>query len=282
MIEIRTAYADEVPVVSADASQIHQVIMNLITNAAHAIAGRVGLINVGLETVDVNEQLLHASIDLREGRYVRLAVSDDGCGMDQAMLERIFDPFFTTKPAGQGTGLGLSVVHGIMRGHNGAVTVYSQPGKGTTFHLYFPAATAQMRVDQTEQREVARVRTERVLYVDDEASLVLLARRALERLGYQVTGHHDPAQALHDFNARPEAFDVVVTDLSMPGMSGFELARGVLAARPDIPLLMTSGYVRPQDEEAAHNIGVRAVILKPNTVDDLGKMLDRLFQERES
>jgi PAS domain S-box-containing protein len=282
MIEIRTAYADDVPVVSADASQIHQVIMNLITNAAHAIAGRVGLINVGLETVDVNEQLLHASIDLREGRYVRLAVSDDGCGMDQAMLERIFDPFFTTKPAGQGTGLGLSVVHGIMRGHNGAVTVYSQPGKGTTFHLYFPAATAHMRVDQTEQRELARHRTERVLYVDDEASLVTLARRALERLGYQVTGHHDPAQALQDFNARPDAFDVVVTDLSMPGMSGFELARGVLATRPDIPLLLTSGYVRPQDEEAAHNIGVRAVILKPNTAEDLGKVLDRLFQERES
>jgi CheY-like chemotaxis protein len=201
--------------------------------------------------------------------------------MDQAMLERIFDPFFTTKPAGQGTGLGLSVVHGIMRGHNGAVTVYSQPGKGTTFHLYFPAATPHMRVDQTEQRELARHRTERVLYVDDEASLVLLARRALERLGYQVTGHHDPAQALQDFNARPDAFDVVVTDLSMPGMSGFELARGVLATRPDIPLLMTSGYVRPQDEEAAHNIGVRAVILKPNTADDLGKVLDRLFQGRE-
>ena len=281
MIEIRTAYAAEVPVVSADASQIHQVIMNLITNAAHAIGHRVGLINVGLETVDVNEQLLHASIDLREGRYVRLAVSDDGCGMDQGMLERIFDPFFTTKPAGQGTGLGLSVVHGIMRGHNGAVTVYSQPGKGTTFHLYFPAATAQIPVGPADQGEVSRVRTERVLYVDDEASLVLLARRALERLGYRVTGHHDPIEALQDFNARPDAFDVVVTDLSMPGMSGFELARGVLATRPDIPLLMTSGYVRPQDEEAAHNIGVRAVILNPNTADDLGKMLDRLFKAPE-
>ena len=281
MIEIRSTFAANVPAVSADASQIHQIIMNLATNAAHAIGDQIGLIEIGLEAADVSAQLLHASIDLREGCYARLAVSDDGCGMDQTTLERIFDPFFTTKPAGQGTGLGLSVVHGIMRAYGGAVTVYSQPGKGTTFHLYFPAAQPEARVEEGEQSEVLRVRAERVLYVDDEAALVHLARRALERLGYQVTGHHDPAQALQDFKARPDSFDVVVTDLSMPGMSGFELARAVLATRPDIPLLMTSGYVRAQDEETARKIGVRAVILKPSTADDLGKVLDRVFQGRE-
>ena len=282
MIEIRCTFAKNVPAVSADASQIHQIMMNLATNAAHAIGDQIGLIEIGLEAVDVSEQLLHASIDLHEGRYARLAVSDSGCGMDPATLERIFDPFFTTKPAGEGTGLGLSVVHGIMRGHGGAVTVYSQPGKGTTFHLYFPAAEAQARVEQGRQDAVTRVRAERVLYVDDEHALVQLARRALERLGYQVTGYHDPAEALQDFKARPDAFDVVVTDLSMPGMSGFELARAVLATRPDIPLLMTSGYVRAQDEETARKIGVRAVILKPSTADDLGKVLDRVLQGRGS
>ena len=138
MTEIKSAFAENVPAVSADASQIHQVMMNLITNAAHATGDRVGLIEIRLDAVTVTADLLHASIDLREGFYARLTVSDDGCGMDQATVERIFEPFYTTKPAGQGTGLGLSVVHGIMRGHGGAVTVYSQPGKGTTFHLYFP------------------------------------------------------------------------------------------------------------------------------------------------
>ena len=278
MTEIKCAFVDNVPAVSADASQIHQIMVNLITNAAHAIGGGVGLIEIRLEAVSVSADLLHASIDLREGFYARLAISDDGAGMDQATLERIFEPFFTTKPAGQGTGLGLSVVHGIMRGHGGAVTVYSQPGKGTTFHLYFPAAATETHVEPRQKRDLLPARGERVLYVDDETALVHLATRALERLGYRVSGYSEAAAALHDFQTDPQAFDVVVTDLSMPGMSGFELARAILAIRSDVPLVMTSGYVNPRDEDTARSIGVLAMILKPNTVEELGQVLDNLFR----
>jgi PAS domain S-box-containing protein len=280
MVQIQCDFAPSVPSVSADAGQVHQIMMNLTTNAAHAIGDKVGRIEIALTALTVGADLVQLSGDLRQGRYARLMVSDDGCGMDKRTLERIFDPFFTTKPAGQGTGLGLSVVHGIMRGHDGAVTVYSQPGKGTTFHLYFPAAQSEVAVEADEQRAPPSARGERVLYVDDEPALVQLATRALGRLGYRVTGYDDAAQALQEFQARPDDFDAVVTDLSMPGMSGFELARAVLARRPDIPVVLTSGYVRPQDEETARKIGVRSVILKPNTIDDLGRVLDELLQAR--
>ncbi|MEO8627573.1 MAG: PAS domain S-box protein [Betaproteobacteria bacterium] len=278
MTEIKCAFAENAPTVSADAGQIHQIIMNLVTNAAHAIGDGVGLVEIRLDAVMVSAGLLHTSVDLREGCYARLAVSDDGCGMDHATAERIFEPFFTTKPPGQGTGLGLSVVHGIMRGHGGAVTVYSQPGKGTTFHLYFPAASTEARVAPPKTRATRPAHGERVLYVDDEHALVQLATRALQRLGYRVTGYSEPAAALRDFQADPNAFDVVVTDLSMPGMSGFELARAILAIRPDLPLLMTSGYVNPRDEDTARSIGVRSMILKPGTVEDLARILDEMFR----
>jgi len=209
-----------------------------------------------------------------------LSVSDNGCGMDKATLERIFDPFFTTKPAGHGTGLGLSTVHGIMRGHEGAITVYSQPGKGTTFRLYFPAAADTAAEVEVPQREIARGRGERVLYVDDEDTLVRLGTRILRRLGYEITGCTDPAEALQAFRSNPRAFDVIVTDLSMPGMSGFDLARGLLEIRPDVPVVMTSGYLRPEDQETAARVGIRALILKPNTVEELGSVLDKLLRDR--
>jgi CheY-like chemotaxis protein len=254
--------------------------MNLATNSAHAIGEGVGLIEVGLDALTVSTDLARTSPDLHEGRYARLSVSDNGCGMDKATLERIFDPFFTTKPAGQGTGLGLSTVHGIMRGHEGAVTVYSQPGKGSTFRLYFPAVGDDAAEVETPPREVARGRGERVLYVDDEDTLVRLATRILRRLGYEITGHTDPAEALQAFRSRPHDFDVVVTDLSMPGMSGFDLARGLLEIRPETPVVMTSGYLRPEDQETASRIGIRALILKPNTVEELGLVLDKLLRDR--
>jgi PAS domain S-box-containing protein len=280
MIEIRTKFATDVPEVAADSSQIHQLILNLATNSAHAIGQRTGLIEIGLDALTVSADLARASTDLREGRYARLSVSDNGCGMDKATLERIFDPFFTTKPAGQGTGLGLSTVHGIMHGHDGAVTVYSQPGKGTTFRLYFPVAGDSASEGETPRREVARGSGERVLYVDDETALVQLATRILNRLGYQVSGYTDPSEALQAFRSHPQDFDVVVTDLSMPGMSGFDLARGLLEIRPELPIVMTSGHVRPEDQDTAVRIGIRELILKPNTVDELGRALDELLRNR--
>jgi PAS domain S-box-containing protein len=280
MIELECRFAPDAPAVTGDAGQIHQVIMNLVTNAAHAIGERVGHIGIAVDHVQLGEDAMAIAGDLPDGTYARLSVSDDGSGMDALTQERIFDPFFTTKPAGQGTGLGLSVVHGILRAHQGSISVYSQPGKGTTFHCYLPAATGPALPVETARLENVHGRGERVLYVDDEPALVQLAKRSLQRLGYRVAAFDDPIGALHEFRARPSDYDLVITDLSMPGMSGFELSREILARRPDIPIIMTSGYVRPQDEETARTLGIRAVVLKPGTVEELGTTLRELLGER--
>jgi PAS domain S-box-containing protein len=266
-----------VPRVLADSTQVHQVMMNLVTNAAYAIAGR-GTIEVTVEDLDVTPELI-ATRDLRPGHYVRVSVSDSGCGMDAATLERVFDPFFTTKPAGQGTGLGLSVAHGIMKAHDGAITVYSQPGKGTTFRLYFPISDAQPSSKQAPPQKMPAGNGERLLYIDDDEAILDLSTRILERLGYRVAGFTNPVEALRVFESQPEEFEGVITDLSMPNMTGFDLARALRERRPDIPILMTSGYARPEDRRLARELGVAEFILKPNTVEELGHQLDKVFRE---
>jgi PAS domain S-box-containing protein len=278
MIAIESQFAADVPAVDADSTQIHQIVMNLITNSAHAIGNGAGKVTVALDAVTVTREDASLPADLRPGRYACLRISDTGSGIDSTTLQRIFDPFFTTKPVGQGTGLGLSVVHGIVRSHQGLITVESELGRGSSFRLYFPAAAHAAQDADGRLQEAAQGRGQRVLYVDDEDSLVYLATRVLQRLGYEVSGFTDPGKALQEFQAHPSNFDVVVTDMSMPGMSGFNLARALLAVRPDVPVLMTSGYVRAQDRETAHKLGVRDLILKPNTVEELGYALEKLFR----
>ena len=278
MIQIQTTFAPDIPAISADSTQIHQVVMNLLTNSAHAIGEGPGVVSVSIDSLALPGDVAMQSVTMLPGRYVRLTVSDTGAGMSSVTQERIFDPFFTTKPAGQGTGLGLSVVHGIVRGHRGAITVDSAPGQGATFRLYFPAVGSDEIAHPEEQQEPAYGRGQRVMYVDDEDALVYLVTRKLERLGYAVVGFTDPAAALNAFQAAPESFDVVVSDMSMPGMSGFHLAKAILDTRPAVPVLMTSGYVRTQDREAALQLGVRDLIMKPNTIDELGQVLAELFE----
>ncbi|HLW78067.1 MAG TPA: ATP-binding protein, partial [Terriglobia bacterium] len=278
MIEIRADFAPGLPPVAVNSTQVHQVIVNLATNASHAIGEKPGLIEVRLEGTGVGQELLSALPGLKAGDYVRLSVTDNGCGMDRATQERIFDPFFTTKPQGKGTGLGLSVVHGIMKSHGGGVTVYSEPGKGTSFRLYFPSAAGQAESRPAEEPQAERRRGEHVLYIDDESALVRLAKRGLERLGYRVTGFTDPLAALAEFRRRPREFDAVVTDLSMPGMSGFGLAEELLVVRPDVPIIATSGYVRPEDQDMARRLGVRNLIPKPDSLDELSRALDAVFR----
>jgi PAS domain S-box-containing protein len=279
MIDIAVRVADNVPTVQADSTQIHQIVMNLAANAAHAIGNRRGAIEVSIDATVVTPELMATARELRPGRYVRVTMSDTGCGMDADTMQRIFDPFFTTKPVGQGTGLGLSVAHGIMKAHDGAITVYSQPDKGTTFRLYFPAAGAQPATTSSPPRKLEAGNGERVLYIDDDEAIVQLSTRILERLGYRVDGFTRPEDALAIFNERPHEFDVAVTDLSMPRMSGFELARELRKLRPDLPVLLTSGYVRPEDRVVARELGIHDFILKPNTVEELGHSLDKVFRE---
>ena len=275
-IEIRSRISADLPTVLADAGQIHQVVMNLGINASQAIGRCAGAITVEVDEAHVDGGLAAHSPDLHEGHYVRLRFGDSGVGMTRDVLERIFEPFFTTKPLGSGTGLGLAVVRGIIKSHDGAITVYSEPGKGTHFHIYFPV------VEGTATRPALappppKGSGQRILYLDDEDALVLLARRLLERLGYQVSGFSSAAEALAAFEAAPDDFDLVLSDLSMPGITGIDVARRVLEIRPEIPVLLASGYVRAEDVDLARAIGVREVIWKPTTINEMGELLGRIL-----
>lgn len=277
-IEIRPSYADDTPSILADPTQMHQVVVNLGTNAAYAMRERGGTMSVTVCSVNIDANSKEHPVELLPGRYACLTVCDTGVGMDAAIMQRVFEPFFTTKAPGHGTGLGLSVVHGIVRDHEGAIDVSSVVGQGSTLRLYFPetlqTADSKRSVPENVAAEGAG---QRILYVDDEEALVFLTTRVLERLGYRVTGRIDPQQALEEFRGDPTAFDAVVSDLSMPGMTGPELARAILKMRPEIPIVLTSGYVRDEDLRVARDLGIRELVLKPNTIEDLGATLHRVL-----
>ncbi len=277
-IEIRTDFMENLPAVNVDATQIHQVIVNLAVNASHAIGSKEGLLEFKVRPAYVQDPETSASMDLPLGNYVRLSVSDNGCGMNRRTLDQIFDPFFTTKAPGEGTGLGLSVVHGIITNHGGAIRVYSEPEKGTAFHLYFPAAEGTAEAAPAAVvNGVHQGGNQHILYVDDDEGLVFLGTRMLKRLGYRVTGYTDASIALSEFRARPREFDFVVSDLSMPRMSGLEFAQEILAIRPDIPVVISTGYIRPEDQERAQAIGVYKLIQKPHTMEHLQQTLADVF-----
>ena len=277
-ISIRAVYEPTSESIMADATQVHQVLMNLGANAAFAMRDHGGVLEIKLEKLTVDSTQPRASPDLHAGSYERITVTDNGTGMDAAIVDRIFDPFFTTKGVGEGTGLGLSVSHGIMRAHGGAIVVTSELGKGSTFSLYFPAIAKSSDVSPgVEQAAPTSGRRERVLFVDDEESLVLLITRILEQQNYTVTSTTDPKAAVTIFAARPDEFDILVTDLAMPGMSGFELATELRKIRPNLPIVLTSGYVRPEDAAVAKDMGVNHLILKPDTVAELGTTLKQIF-----
>jgi len=268
-VQIHTDFAQGLLCVEVNPGQIHQVIVNLATNAGHAIGDKSGAIKVGLDAVTITSRNADAASNLQPGCYVRLTFADDGCGMDSTTLARIFDPFFTTKKPGQGTGLGLSVVHGIVTNSDGAISVSSQLGKGTSFQLFFPARQA-VSEEQSELPQNAAVgHSGRILYLDDEEDLVTVVTHLLQRRGYRVAGFTDGEAALGIFSQRPSEFDAVITDLSMPRISGLEFAEGIRAIRSDIPIVLMSGYLREQDEEQASRLNIQATVLKSNSVDKL-------------
>jgi PAS domain S-box-containing protein len=280
-IEINASLPPSLPTVMADSAQIHQVILNLGINASHALEGQRGRIDLSLEAIEVDESLAATCPELHVGRYVRLVVADTGIGMSRDTLDRIFEPFFTTKAPGRGTGLGLAVVRGIVKNHDGAVTVSSEPGKGTRFSVYFPVVDGEVTGKHQQVVEEFHGNGERVLFLDDEEPIVLLAGRMLNRLGYRVEAHTRAADALEDFRRRPAEFDLVLTDLSMPGASGLDFARNVLALRPDVPVILTTGYIDPDDLDLARRIGVCEVILKPTTIEEMGRSFHRQLAARK-
>jgi len=248
----------------ANAGQIHQVIMNLCANAAHAIRERDGTIRIELRRETVDAAMADSRPALRPGEYVVLTVGDDGLGMDADTLSRIFEPFFTTKDVGEGSGLGLSVVHGIVTAHDGDIIVESSPGVGTTFRLFFPVTETSPVVDDLDAGDFAPAHTgEHVLLVDDNTDIAGMSSRLLEPFGYRVTSTTDSRVALKVFRRNPDEFSVVVTDLTMPRMSGIELARQLREIRPDIPIVMMTGYSDSVTKEGARAEGIDELILKP-------------------
>jgi PAS domain S-box-containing protein len=272
-IEIQQTLAPDTAPVLADPTQMHQVLMNLCINASHAMPDG-GRLEVGLEMVDLVPGSANVSAMLQQGRYVRLTVSDTGHGMDQITLERIFDPFFTTKAPGVGTGLGLSVVHGILTSHGGDITVVSTPGSGSTFSVYLPRA--RERAEAAAETTPADVTGhEHVLVVDDDTMVAAVTRRVLERYGYRVTVRTSSADALALLQGDPGQYDVVLTDYTMPQLTGMDLARAAHQLRPDLPFLLTSGLgeVPSLDERQAY--GIRELLMKPVNPRDLASAIRR-------
>lgn len=284
-IELHMQLPLDLPPVLADATQVEQALLNLCTNAVHAIGNARGSIHVEAAAVQPDKRLSER-LGLAEGHYVALAVRDNGPGIEAATLQRIFEPFFTTKPVGQGTGLGLAVVHGVMRTHEGAVDVSSIPGHGSRFTLYFPvapgsaqAAPALVPPPAPAPQATAQIhqRKPHVMYVDDDQALVFLVQRLLRRRGYEVSGYTDPHEASAALRADPQRYDLLVTDYNMPGFVGTDLVREARQIRPDLPVALASGYVTTEIEQAAMAEGANALIHKPNDVEELVATVHRLI-----
>jgi PAS domain S-box-containing protein len=279
-IEIRSVIQGEAMRVLADPSQAHQMLLNLCTNAAHAMRERGGVLEVRYERAVADEALARRHAALSAGvAYARLSVRDTGHGIPPQLLDRIFDPFFTTKPAGEGTGLGLAVVHGIMQSHDGAVSVASEEGQGSTFSLHFPLVNTVDAEEAVSQPAIAAGSGQHVLLVDDEPDLVRIASRIMQRLGYRVTAHSRPDEALADFLTRPQDFDAIFTDLTMPGMSGLELATRLLEVRPHLPVLLTSGYSGALDSDQFARLGIQELVGKPYLSATIAEALHRAFHQ---
>jgi PAS domain S-box-containing protein len=277
-IEIKTTFGSGVHAVLADPTSIHQIIVNLGTNAWHSMRDRSGRLDIALGNIRVDADLARLHPTLTPGSYVRLSMSDTGHGMDEATVSRIFEPFFTTKAPGEGTGLGLAVVHGIMKAHDGAILVYSRPGEGTKFDLYFPAYSGEGEADTAPQAaEVPRGSGERILYVDDEKPLGLMGKKILEHLGYKVDIYSEAVAAMNAVRVQPKAFDLVITDLTMPVMTGLELAQEILRIRSDLPIILTSGYTATLNAKRLHAMGIAEVLMKPHSFDSLGATVHRVF-----
>jgi CheY-like chemotaxis protein/two-component sensor histidine kinase len=246
----------------ADPTQIHQVIMNLCANAAHAMREKGGLLEVTLAEANLAETDSNRPAELAPGRYLKFSVSDTGHGMNESIRGQIFDPFFTTKPRGEGTGLGLAVVHGIVKNCGGAIKVRSAPGEGATFNLFFPTIASENEEVQAAPKEVPTGKGW-ILFVDDEEALAAVAKTMLERLGYNVVAMSDSIGALEAFQGKPDRFDLLITDYTMPHMTGLSLAMEARRIRADLPVILCSGYSDMISGETAADFGIEFFVQKP-------------------
>ncbi len=273
-IEIRQDIDDNCEAVSANPAQIHQVIMNLCVNACHAMREKGGVLNVTLKMMELGPDMSDLHPDTVPGSYVKLSIKDTGYGMTDEIRERIFEPYFTTKKPGEGPGLGLSIVHGIIKNHEGNICVSSMPAKGTVFHIILPLIENQK--SEIENHDLPKS-NEKILLVDDEEQIVDMVKQLLERMGYHVTGFTDSTEALEVFRAEPENFDLVITDTTMPNMPGVELSKELLHIRPDVPIIICTGYSEEISEEKAKAIGIRAFVMKPVFKNELSAIIRKIL-----
>ncbi|UCF91839.1 MAG: response regulator [Desulfobacterales bacterium] len=280
-IEIRQIIEPHLYTIAADPTQIHQVLMNLCTNAAHAMEDEGGILEVSLKNVEVGPGETVAFPDVKPGSFVKLTVKDTGHGIDPSVLARIFEPYFTTKDLGKGTGMGLPVVHGIVKSHGGSIVVDSRPGEGATFELLFPRLERKTP-PPIEDLKPLPTGQGTILFIDDEEYLVDLGEQMLNHLGYEVTTSMNPLNALKIFRTRPETFDLVITDMSMPKMSGERLVKEIRAVRSDVPIIMCTGFSEQMNPEKARAIGVSEFLNKPLVIRELARVITKVLNKPPS
>jgi len=276
-IEIKQKVSSHLGTVKADQTQIHQVMMNLCMNAFHAMKQSGGELSVELSPtkIDIGDSDIYQEI--RPGNYIKLTISDTGHGMDGDIIPRIFEPYFTTKEKGEGTGLGLATVHGIVKNHKGGIKVYSEPGVGTSFHVFLPVDETVTVVN--EQSELIPRGNEQILFVDDEKFLTDVAKELLESLGYKVETRISGYDALAAFQVNPYKYDLVITDMTMPKMTGDTLAKKIKTIRPNIPILMCTGFSSMLAEKDIKEMGINSILMKPLTINDLANTVRSILDE---
>jgi CheY-like chemotaxis protein len=264
--------------VLADATQLHQVVINLCTNAEYAMREKGGLLEITLEDLELTEEKVRSVPGLRIGPHIRLTVQDNGTGMSPDVLERMFDPFFTTKPIGEGSGMGLSVVHGIVANHGGALMVDSVVGKGTKIEVYLPTIPTPVCDGDGDQGPIP-LGKETILFVDDEETIVWLGKELLTQLGYTVEVQTNSVEALNVFRQDPQRFDLVITDQTMPGLTGEALSRELLRIRPELPIILCTGFSHIMTAEKAKALGIQAYLMKPLAIRDLASIVRHVLDK---
>ena len=278
-IEIRQDLNKDCGTILADATQMHQIIMNLCTNSLHAMANKGGILEVRLDALELNPKKIKANANIKKGKYVRLTISDTGVGMDKQTIDRIFEPFFTNKEVGSGSGLGLSVVHGIVNNYNGAIQVQSEPGMGTIFMIYLPQHSAK-GLEEGHTTEKSRKGNENILFVDDEKEITYMGKKMLESLGYTVDIRTDGFSALHEIQTNKQKYDLLVTDQNMPKMLGTDLVKRAKKIRPDLKIILITGYEDSVKEGSVSEYDIAEIIMKPLILSEFSKTIRDVLDTR--
>ncbi len=278
-IRIHASVQEDVSPVSANETQINQIIMNLCTNAAYAMRENGGKLDIILQEIDLDPAATSMK-SLEHGRYQQLTISDTGYGMGKDILDRIFEPYFTTKKSGDGTGMGLAVVHGIVKSHNGEITAYSEPGTGSTFNIFLPVIPDLDEPDQEIDPEMLiEGKGERILLVDDESMLVKVEEEILDTLGYDVTAYTDSVEALDCFRQKPDSFDLLITDMAMPDLTGVQLVEEIHGIRPGFPIILITGFSEHINEDNFSQMGIDRFVMKPLNVAEISRVIREVLDE---